>query len=145
MSTFASNGFFRSRKPLVLLGFYYFRATGYYTDALTDNSEGMHLFGRLLQCIAGECLLVGKFLALNENGAKYVNCFVKTLILIQKHIDIIGFLLFRASGKQTGALSTNFRHSSLCCLAVAMYNSRRPACPGIPFGGRPSYGYKYRR
>lgn len=50
-------------------------------------------------------MLVGKYLALNEKSAKHVNCFVKTLILIQKHIDIIGFLLFRASGMQTGALN----------------------------------------
>lgn len=90
---------------MILLGFCCFIATGYHTDALTDNSKKMHLFGRLLQCIVGECLLVGKFLALNENSVKYVNCFVKSQFPIQISVDITGFLLFRASGKQTGALN----------------------------------------
>ena len=82
---------------------------------------------------------------LNEKCTKYVNCFVNSQIPIKISIDISGFLLFRASGKQTGALKPNCRLTSLCCLAAATYNNWLPACPGIPFGGKRSYGYRYHR
>ena len=96
-------------KTLILLGFYYFRATGFRQYALCRNSWYISV---CMAIVAWDCcrtVCLGFPCAKTKNGQSMSNSLSNRWFWFSKALMLLLFCCFRATGNQTDALNPNFR------------------------------------
>lgn len=109
VSTFASNGFSLSEKTLILLGFYYFRATGFRQYALCRNSWYISVCMAVVAWDRCRTACPGFPCAKTKNIQSMSNGLSNRKSQSPKVLMLLPFCCFRATGNQTDALNPNFR------------------------------------
>ena len=113
VSTFASNDFTQSKKTLILLGFYYFRATGFRQYALCRNSWYISVCMAVVAWDRCRTACSGFPCAKTKNIQSMSNGLSNRKSQSPKVLMLLPFCCFRATGNQTDALNPNFRQTHL--------------------------------